>query len=95
MNVISKPHLFAGARATGNPELTEKVSRWCEVAVKNNLESFPEVRRVFASADWVADRIVFNPGSYRLIRGVSFRRKALFFEALLSHAADEKGGWKS
>jgi len=95
LNVISKPNLFDAARATRNPEIIEKTARWYELATKNDFANFVELQKVFPSADWVEDKLVFNLGSYRLISGVSFLRKAFFFKALLSHAAYEKRGWKS
>ena len=95
MNVISKPNLFEAARATKNPQLIEKVAHWYELAVRHDFENFAALRNVFPSADWVGDKVVFNLGSCRLICGVSFSRKALFFKALLSHAVYDKGVWKS
>jgi mRNA interferase HigB len=94
VNVISKPNLFEAARATGNSQLAEKVARWYELATKNNFANFVELQRVFPSVDLTGDKLAFNLGSYRLICGVSFLRKTLFFKALLSHAAYEQGGWK-
>ena len=94
VNVISKPNLFSAARATGNAELVEKAARWYELTTKNDFGSLVEVQGVFPTADWVDDRVVFNLGSYRLICGVSFLRKAFFFKALLSHAEYDRGGWK-
>jgi mRNA interferase HigB len=94
LNVISKPNLFQAARATKNPQLIEKSARWYELVTKNDFVNFVELQRVFPSADWVVDKVVFNLGSYRLICGVSFLRKTFFFKALLSHAAYDQGGWK-
>ena len=78
-----------------NPQLVEKAARWYELATKNDFVSFAEVREVFPSVDWVQEDLVFNLGSYRLICGVSFLRKTLFFKALLGHADYDQGGWKS
>ena len=95
MNVISKPNLFAAARATKNAQLMEKVARWYELASRNDFENLVDLQRVFPSADWVGERVVFNLGSYRLICGVSFLRRTFFIKALLSHAEYDKGDWKS
>jgi mRNA interferase HigB len=95
VNVISKPNLFLAAGATKNEQLFEKTARWYELATKNDFANLIELQGVFPSADWVGGRVVFNPGSYRLICGVSFLRKAFFFKALLSHAEYDQGGWKS
>ncbi len=94
MNVISKPKLFEAVRLLRNPELVEKVARWYELASKNDFANFVELKQVFPTADMVGERLVFNVGSYRLICGVSFLRRALYFKELLSHAAYEQGGWK-
>ena len=94
MNVISKANLFEAARATENPDVVERAARWYELATKNDFANFVELRVAFPTVDWVQDRLVFNLGSYRLICGVSFLRKTLFFKALLTHADYDKGGWK-
>ena len=94
MNVISKANLFEAARATENPDVVERAARWYELATKNDFANFVELRAAFPTVDWVQDRLVFNLGSYRLICGVSFLRKTLFFKALLTHADYDKGGWK-
>jgi mRNA interferase HigB len=94
VNVISKPKLFSAARGTGNPELLEKVLRWFELVRRNDFDSFNQLRDAFPSADKVGDRLVFNLGSYRLICGVSFLRRTLYFKALLTHAEYDRGGWK-
>jgi mRNA-degrading endonuclease HigB of HigAB toxin-antitoxin module len=94
LNVIGKPNLFEAARATKNAQLVEKAARWYELATKNDFANFVELQGVFPSADWVVDKAVFNLDSYRLICGVSFLRKTLFFEALLSHAAYDQEGWE-
>jgi len=95
VNVISKPKLFLASRSTRNSQLVEIATRWYELATSNDFDSLVQVQAVFPSTDWVAERLVFNLGSYRLICGVSFRRKTLFFKALLSHTEYDKGGWKS
>ena len=94
MNVISKPNLFSAARATKNSQLIEKVDRWYELATQNDFENLVELQRVFPSADWVGGKIVVNLGSYRLMCGVSFLRKTLFFKALRSHGEYDRGSWK-
>ena len=95
LNVISKANLFESARATRNPQLIERVARWHELATKNDFANFVELQAAFPSVDWVANKLVFNLGSYRLIGGVSFLRKTFFFKALLDHAEYDPGGWKS
>ena len=92
--MISKTRLFAAARAIGDSQLSEKVARWYESAAKTDFDNFVELRMMFQSVDWVADMLVFNLGSYRLICGVSFERKTIYFKALLNHAKYDQGGWK-
>jgi len=79
--VISKATLFEGARATRNSQTMEKVARCYELATKNDFANLIELQRVFPSVDQVRDKLIFNLGSYRLICGVSFLRKTLFFKA--------------
>lgn len=95
MNVISKPNLFESARRIGNQQLSQKVAHWYDLATRNEFATFVELQQVFRSADLVGDKVVFNLGAYRLICGVSFQRRTLFFKALLSHSQYDQGGWKS
>ncbi len=94
MNVISKANLFYAAADIGNSQIIERVARWYELATKNNFANLVELQRIFPSADLVKDKLVFNLGSYRLICGVSFLRRTLFFKAMLSHKEYDKGAWK-
>ena len=93
--MISKPSLFLAARATKDAKLVEKAARWYELATSNDFDNLVDLQCVFPSADWVEGRVVFNLGSFRLICGVSFTRKTLFFKALLSHSKYDQGVWKS
>lgn len=93
--MISKRNLFDAAEASGNPQLLSKVERWYELATRNDFDSFSQLQASFPSADMVGDKVVFNLGAYRLICGVSFLRRTLFFKALLTHASYDRGGWKS
>jgi mRNA interferase HigB len=95
VNLISKPNLFAAARATGNTQLFGKVTRWYELVIRNDFANFIELRTVFPAVDSVGERLVFNLGSYRLICGVSFILRSFYFKALLTHAEYDEGGWKS
>ena len=55
-----------------------------------------ELRKTFASADRVGDKVVFNIGGnkYRLIAAVHFSRGKLYIRDILTHAEYDQGGWK-
>ncbi|MCL2656131.1 MAG: type II toxin-antitoxin system HigB family toxin [Betaproteobacteria bacterium] len=69
---------------------------WRKLIEKSMFANFAELRAVFASADKVGDRIVFNIGGnkYRLIAAVSFATQQVFVKAVLTHKQYDKGDWK-
>jgi mRNA interferase HigB len=54
------------------------------------------VRSVFAHADIVGRRTVFNihGNDYRLIARVNYKTKRVFILYILTHVDYSKGGWK-
>ncbi len=58
--------------------------------------SFNELKRHFASANYVNNLVVFNisGNKYRLIAAIHFNRKKVFIREILTHAEYDKGKWR-
>lgn len=69
---------------------------WRRLIEGSAFGNFAELRAVFASADKVGDKIVFNIGGnkYRLVAAVLFSTQQVFVKAVLTHADYAKGDWK-
>ena len=57
---------------------------------------FNDLRRVFASADYVDSLTVFNIGGnkYRLVAAIHYNRRKVYIRAVLTHAQYDRGNWK-
>lgn len=82
--------------AAGHTDAEVPLQAWRRLIEKAVFRNFSELRAVFASADKVDDKIVFNIGGnkYRLIASVSFSTQQVFVKAVLTHADYDKGDWK-
>ena len=78
------------------PDSTAPLDNWYRVASGARWESLSEIRKTFASADWVAPYVVFNiaGNKYRLIAEVNFPSQTLFIRHILTHTEYDKGKWK-
>ena len=69
---------------------------WRRMVERCSFGNFADLRAVFASADKVGDKIVFNIGGnkYRLVATVLFSTQQVFVKAVLTHSDYDKGGWR-
>jgi mRNA interferase HigB len=92
--VISKPAIlkFAGK----HPDALVPLMNWYRITRRAEWDSLAEVRSVFAHADIVGRRTVFNihGNDYRLIARVNYKTKRVFILYILTHVDYSKGGWK-
>lgn len=95
MRVISKAAIVAFSRR--HPEALPSLTNWCGIVRRANWRSFAELRRDFGSADIVDRRTVFNikGNAFRLIARVNYRTQRVFVLGILTHAAYDKGEWRS
>lgn len=79
-----------------HPDSRSPLAAWYAIVDKTSFGSFAELRKVFARADLVGDKVVFNIGGnkYRLIAAIHFNRGKVYIRNILTHAEYEKGGWK-
>ena len=81
------------------PESVKKSAlSWLDVVDSKELvwNSLIDIRQTYASADRVGKLYVFDLSKgYRIIVGIGFKRRVIYYKAILSHSEYEKGTWKS
>jgi mRNA interferase HigB len=95
LHVISRKKLLEAATEHG--DLSAPLDAWYRVAKKAQWGSLEDVRRTFPSADGVGKFMVFNikENSFRLIIESNYKTGRLYIRHVLTHAAYDKGRWKS
>jgi mRNA interferase HigB len=58
--------------------------------------TFNDLRKTFASADYVGRLTVFDIGGnkYRLMASIHYNRRNVYFRAVLTHEQYNRGDWK-
>jgi mRNA interferase HigB len=94
MHVISRKKLRSFWAI--HPEAKSALESWFQLAKRNELTTFAEVRSIFPSADQVGKYIIFNVGGnkYRLIAEINYQNRKIFVRHVLSHAEYGRGAWK-
>lgn len=79
-----------------HPESKKSLEAWFKIARVGRYRTFQELKRTFAKADKVGDRVVFDIGGhkYRLVAVVHFNRFKLYVRHVLTHHDYDKGDWK-
>jgi mRNA interferase HigB len=95
MHVISRKKLLEAATQYG--ALYDPLDAWYRIARKAEWRSLEELRMIFPSADRVEKYTVFNikGNSFRLIVEINYKTGRIYIRHVLTHAAYDKGGWKS
>ena len=94
MHVISKPALIAFWTLYLDAERPLQV--WYQTMEREIFSDFNELRKTFASADYVDGLTVFNIGGnkYRLIASIHYNRRKVYIRNVLTHTEYDRGGWK-
>jgi mRNA interferase HigB len=63
---------------------------------ENNFDSFPHLKSVFPTADYVKPHTVFNMvgNNFRLIAEISYLEKTVIIDSIFTHAEYDKEIWK-
>ncbi len=79
-----------------HPDSQSSLESWYRVMTHTDHSSFNELKRHFASANYVNNLVVFNisGNKYRLIAAIHFNRKKVFIREILTHAEYDKGKWR-
>jgi mRNA interferase HigB len=79
-----------------HPLAKASLERWVVLITENNFDSFPHLKSVFPTADYVKPYTVFNIGgnNFRLIAEISYLDKTIIIDSILTHAEYDKEMWK-
>ncbi|MGR9108990.1 MAG: type II toxin-antitoxin system HigB family toxin [Gammaproteobacteria bacterium] len=94
MHVIAKPALAAFWRT--HPDAEKPLLAWHRIMESAVFADFNELRKTFASADYVNGLTVFNIGGnkYRLIAAIHYNRHKVYIRHVLTHADYDRNDWK-
>jgi mRNA interferase HigB len=95
VHVISRKKLLEAVLV--HADLSAPLDAWYRIAKKAEWKSLQDVRRTLPSADAVGTFTVFNikGNAFRLIAEINYATGRLYIRHVLTHAAYDKGGWKS
>jgi len=94
MHIITRKRLNDFAEK--HPDAKSALQHWYKLMKFRNFKSFPELRKVFPSADQVGKLTVFNIGGNkaRLIAAIHYNRYKVYIRAVLTHEECSRGRWK-
>ena len=94
MRIIKRGTLEAFWRL--HADAKSSLEAWYAVVRRATWQTPAELKRVYANADFVGRRTVFNiaGNKYRLIARVNFRSQRVFVLFLLTHGEYSKGTWR-
>jgi mRNA interferase HigB len=94
MHVIAKPALVAFWKKYPDAEGT--LQAWHALMEREVYADFNDLRRTFASADYVDGLTVFNIGGnkYRVIASIHYNRRKVYIRHVLTHAEYDRDSWK-
>ena len=94
MHIISKRKLADFWKRY--PKARVSMEAWFRIMSRGNFSSFNELKKTFASADYVDGLIVFDIGgnNFRLIAAIHFNRGKVYVRDVLTHAAYDRNEWK-
>jgi mRNA interferase HigB len=94
MHVIAKSTLveFWGK----HPDSENALQAWFRTMKSEIFSDFNDLRKTFASADYVDSLTVFNikGNKYRLVASIHYNWHKVFIRAVITHAEYDRGKWK-
>ena len=96
MRVISVKKLKEFWEDPRNPDAESPLRTWYQTVRAAGWTCFANVRRTYAAADLVGNKVVFDIGGdkYRLIAVIDYEGHKVFARHVLSHKDYDKGLWK-
>jgi mRNA interferase HigB len=79
-----------------HPLAKASLEGWVVLIAENNFDSFPHLKSVFPTADYVKPYTVFNMvgNNFRLIAEISYLEKTVIIDSIFTHAEYDKEIWK-
>jgi mRNA interferase HigB len=95
VHIISRKRLLEAVAV--HSDLSAPLDAWYRIAKTKSWRSLQDVRETMPSADAVGKYTVFNikGNAFRLIAEINYATGRLYIRHILTHAAYDKGGWKS
>lgn len=78
------------------PDIGQAIEAWYAVVKSAEWENLEDVRRIYRDAEAVGNFTVFNikGNRYRLIVGIDYISRVVYYKYLLTHADYDKDRWK-
>ncbi|HCR12298.1 MAG TPA: hypothetical protein DIU49_03020 [Desulfovibrio sp.] len=94
MHVIARPALLTFGAV--HPAAKESLETWYRIMRRADFQNFSELRKTFASADYVDGFTVFDIGGnkFRLIAVIRYEWQKVYIRTVLTHKEYDKGAWK-
>jgi len=94
MRVISRRRIVEFVRK--HPTAKPSLEQWYQVVKQAKWKSLAEVKQVYAHADLVGRRTVFNiaGNTFRLVARINYRIQTVYILAILTHAEYSKRKWE-
>jgi mRNA interferase HigB len=79
------------------PDITQALEAWYTVVKKADWTNLEDVRKIYRDAEAVGNFTVFNikGNKYRLIVGIDYVSRTVYYKYLLTHADYDKDRWKN
>jgi mRNA interferase HigB len=79
------------------PDAKKAIETWYLVTKNSDWASLEDVRQVYRDAEAVGNFTVFNVkgNSYRLIVGINYVKRRIYFKYFLTHSEYDKDFWKN
>ena len=79
------------------PDVSQQIEDWYAVVKKAKWENLEDVKKVYRDSEAVGSFTVFNikGHKYRLIVGIDYESKTVYYKYLLTHAEYDKDRWKN
>jgi mRNA interferase HigB len=94
MHVISRKCLREFWEA--NPDAEASLRHWEAIVKRADWHDWADLKVTYGSADKVEKYVVFNVGGnkYRLIAIISYPKRKVFIQHVLTHKEYDRGTWK-
>jgi mRNA interferase HigB len=80
-----------------HPDAKKPVEAWYTVVKNADWSNLEDIRKVYRDAEAVGNFTVFNikGNNYRLIVGINYAKRRIYFKYFLTHAEYDKDFWKN
>ena len=79
------------------PDAIKSVNNWYATVKKSHWQNLEDVREIYRDAEAVGNFTVFNikGNNYRLIVGIDYENKTVYYKYFLTHSEYNKDKWKN